>query len=373
MDQPNLAEICDYLKKLIIPHTPGDFVVAGPFRHGLTDDELKAGIDAFRKFLYKLYDKLAENKDKIDVKTGAKDGSVRARFPIITDLAAILFSMGIHGKLKTKPGKEMTVSGQDLLTPFPKTAGQTEKYFSLAKLGARRKMEIFNFLSDLGLYFEGADFSQEVDFAKTGSFYIRHDDDNFVIGLKLLAQAQANVKDKYYKLSDVFMLGDFRPLANLQPKPRVVTLKGLVGGQAPEVKKWVLDIDEFLTEAGCKQTTDGTSFTYTLKGGKKQICKIYLDITGASIRPNTSHFANGKQDYKFTGDMLKHMRGRRACGICAEKDPNFVHCSHGGPYRLTHDDELFESCRYDGFTFPLGGAKEREILRKWVEAELAHI
>ena len=378
MSKKDLADVCNYMKGITIPHTPDDFVVAELFRHGLTDEELRAGITAFRTFLYKLYDKLAENKNKFDVKTGAKyapgagEDSVRKCFPIITDIAVILFSLGLHGRLDTEPRKELVVSGSDLLIPFPKSAGQTEKYFSISKLTAKRKLEIFDFLSGLGFYFEDVNFSEEVDFAKTGTFCVRYDDDDFlVVGLKLLAEATVNIKAKYYQLADAFMLGDFYPLANLQPKPQVPNLQVLVGGQSPEVKKWILDIDKFLADNGCKVVGDSNSFTYTLRKNKKQICKIYLSITGGVIRPNVYHLANKQHIDGLTDNMLEHMRGGRGCGICAEKDPNFVHCRHGGPYCITHDDEYFERCRYQGFNFPLDNAAERETLRMWVEAELA--
>jgi len=182
MGPKDLADVCKYMKGIVIPHTPDNFNVAEPFRHGLSDDDLKAGIDAFRKFLYKLYDKLAENNDKFDVKTGAKyapgtgEDSVRKCFPIITDLAAILFSLGTHGRLETHPRNELVVSADDMLIPFPP---RTEKYFSLAKLTNKRKMEVFDFLSDTGFYFEDANFSEEVDFSKIGTFYVRYDDDDF--------------------------------------------------------------------------------------------------------------------------------------------------------------------------------------------------
>ena len=167
------------------------------------------------------------------------------------------------------------------------------------------------------------------------------------------------------------MRGDFYSLANPKPSPQVPNLRELVGGQSPEVRDWVLNIDKFLTDSGCKVVGDSNSFTYSLKKTKKQICKIYLSITGAVIRPNVNHLADGRQAYKFTENMLEHMRGGRGCGICAENDPSFVHCRHGGPYCIAYDGEYFERCRYQGFNFPLDDAKEREIIKKWIEAEIA--
>ena len=48
----NLSDMCKYLKGFIVPSIPDSFTVAEPFRHGLTDSELMAGIDAFRNFTF---------------------------------------------------------------------------------------------------------------------------------------------------------------------------------------------------------------------------------------------------------------------------------------------------------------------------------
>ena len=40
----DLAYIAKYYKSTIIPNTPDDFVVAEPFRHSLTNDELLKGL-----------------------------------------------------------------------------------------------------------------------------------------------------------------------------------------------------------------------------------------------------------------------------------------------------------------------------------------
>jgi hypothetical protein len=50
---------------------PDDFFIAEKFKHGLTDVQLKKGMNAYRDFLYALFDKLSASKNKIDVKTGA--------------------------------------------------------------------------------------------------------------------------------------------------------------------------------------------------------------------------------------------------------------------------------------------------------------
>ena len=49
-------------------------------------------------------------------------------FPGDKDLAALLFFIGLHGKLETEPNVELTVYGTDLLkVPKPKS----EKFYGL--------------------------------------------------------------------------------------------------------------------------------------------------------------------------------------------------------------------------------------------------
>ena len=189
MSQLDLAGICNHLKAAVIPHTPKTFIIAEAFKLGLPDEELKAGIAAFRSFLHELYDALANNKDRFDVKAGKQVGTFPARFPIIEDLGAILFQMGFHGKLETEPRNELIIYGEDMLH-----VSKMQKYRHLNKMSKMRKMELFDFLSEMGFYFEDADFSDNTDFSKIGTFYVQYEnDDSLLVGLKLMSLAQANV------------------------------------------------------------------------------------------------------------------------------------------------------------------------------------
>lgn len=381
MKKKDLADVCHYLKGTVIPHTPDDFIIGEPFRHGLTDDEIKEGISAFRSFLYKLYDALAASKDAFDIKTGSKydpdNGvdSIHKHFPIISDLAVILFSFGIQGRLETEPRRELVLSGDDLLIPLPP---KSEKYYSISKMTGKRKLEVFNFLSDMGFYFEDTNFSEEVDFIKTGTFYVRYEENNFLpVGLKLIAEAQKNIKSDYYKFTTAFMRGDFYPLANTVPKSHVVNIHEFVGSQGSEIRDWILSMDKLLTDGGCKTIGDignfaaNGSFAYISRKDKRTICKIDLRISGCEVRPQGNHLANPDNILiELPEIMLDSMKSGKVCGICAENDPNFIHCKHGGPFKFTHDGVYYERCRFDGFRFALNGAAEREVLKKWIELEL---
>ena len=376
MNQLNLADICTHLKAAVIPHTPDDFTIAEKFKLGLLDEELKAGIEAFRSFLHTLYDALADNKDRFDVKTSKQDGTIPARFPIIEDLGAILFQMGFHGRLETEPKNELIIYGEDMLK-----VSKTQKYRHLIKMSKKRKVELFDFLSDLGFYFEDADFSDSIDFSKIGAFYVQYENDDLMLtGLKLMALAQANVKAKYDRYSTIIMRGDFYPLANVEPKPPTVNIADYANTQPSEIKEWVVNLDKLLVQT-CKTvgrsqySLCGGVFEYTSRETKNLVCKVNLLARNCTIIPNANHFEDSSNILvELTESMFNTMRSRnKACRACLEiNNPVFVKCMSGGePHRFSHGGEDFELCRYAGFEFTLNNSKEREVLRKWIEIELA--
>ena len=377
MGQLDLADICNHLKAAVIPRTPEGFIIAEAFKLGLPDEELKAGIAAFRSFLYELYDALANGKDRFDVKTGKQAGTFPARFPIIEELGTILFQMGFHGKLETEPKNELIIYGEDMLH-----VSKMQKYKHLNKMSKMRKMELFDFLSELGFYFEDADFSETIDFMKIGTFYVQYENDDLMLtGLKLMALAQANVKAKYDRYSTIIMRGDFYPLAHAEPKLPTVNIVDYANTQPPEIKNWIIDLDKLLTQT-CKVAGRaqyflcGGVFDYTSLKTKKLVCKINLLARNCTLIPNVSHFEDSSNNIlgELTESMFNAMRSRnKACRACSELNtPDFVQCMHGGtPHQFIHKGEDFELCRFGGFEFSLNNTSEREVLRKWIELELA--
>jgi len=147
----------------------------------------------------------------------------------------------------------------------------------------------------------------------------------------------------------------------------------LINLQTTEVKQWLEEMDKLLIEGGCKAAVDAKgNFTYTSKKSGKIICRITMNENGCTIRPNTNNSDNVDKIAAIpTDNMLDVMRNARGCGGCALKNPGFVSCKHGGPYRFTHESEQFEGCRFVGFNFSADDSASRECIKQWIIHELA--
>jgi len=400
----DITYICDYFKALIISNLPDDFVIAGPFRHGLTNDELKKGIIAYREFLKTLFDKIAENKNQIDVERGSKydpygskgdrgTSSIKECFSVFYDLAMILLSLGFHGRLEMKPEKRLTICGNDMFTVI---CPATEKYQSLIKMKDKRKLEMFRLLSDLGLHFNGADFSEEVNFSKAKKFYITFNKNNFfVVGLKLIAEAITN--NKYYiklenLLCPVVLRGDFSPLANTVPQKYKPNISEYANAQQPEIKEWITNIETLLINNGCTiiHSIGGPPFTFVKRNTnitQGMVCIIYMGITGCFITTGVNHLSNPNSIISMLpNDMVDIIKSGSESGKF-----NIEQCNRRSGsmsfarFTFTHEGKEYEGCRhaglrcqfsgvkcrFTGFRFDLSDPNVRELMTKWIEMELA--
>jgi len=366
----DLHDVCGYLKSLIIPHTPSDFVIAEPFRHGLSNDELLKGIAAFRGFLQELYDKISVGNSYIDATKG--EDSVQKCFTLVRDVAVILSTLGLYGRLETEPRNELVVNGGDLLTPLSST-----KPPAINKLSNKRKAEVLEFLSDIGFYFEDLNLSENIDFSKIGTFHVIYEnDDDVILGLKLMAEAKNNIKSGFQKFMTTFMRADFYPLADAVPKAHAATAREFANAQPPQIREWIIAAEKLLMDNNkCKiscfylsNTNGDGSFSYVKRG--KTICRIAMGMGGSLIDIRGNHFAN---EVNILPELPKHMLDvvkSGGCGACAENDPNFISCRHGGPFKFTYNGENLERCAFGGYTFSLDNADDRKLLRKWLELEL---
>jgi hypothetical protein len=99
------------------------------------------------------------------------------------------------------------------------------------------------------------------------------------------------------------------------------------------------------------------------------VCRIYIGEEGCRMFPYGHHFTYSNSILaKLPESMLAHMSdGRHECSGCAAKRPDLV--THS--FRHTHEGKSYNRCKHQGYEFSLDKAEERELLKEWLELELA--
>jgi len=347
----NLNDICTYFKNVIISHTLDDFVVADSFRYGLTNAEINAGINAFRSFLYTMYDKIAADN-----------------FPVISEISALLYFMGVQGKLETDYVHKLIIRGSDLLI---KTKKNSVPHQTMKKMSSKRVAELFKFLSEMGFDFENIDYSKPIKLSETDIFIVSNKSDkDFISGLKMLAKAQEHMLTDRDRLQNNFMRCDFYSLENETSKHYNVKLLDCVNTQPPDIKEWLVELEKLLTENGCAasgEILDYASFTYTSPKTKQMICRIDMMFSGCKITPNTLKLKSLDGLSSMIPDEFVTALKEDGC-TCGRN------CKKG-PYKIFYNGENYLSCnnpphKIAGFNIPINTAQSRSIMRKWIELEL---
>jgi hypothetical protein len=255
---------------------------------------------------------------------------------------------------------------------------------------------LFGLLSDLGLCFIGADFIKEVDFNKTEAFHvISTKNEYFVVGLKLIADAATNIKDHYKMenlLISVILRGDFQSLASTKPKKYEFDIKDFAGAQPPEIREWLLTLNELLLNKRCKMIQGmggGPPFTYARRNTtvtEGMVCIIETDATGCFISPGVNHISNpnsiinmlpdnmvemvksGEETEKFDIEQCHRKSGNMSFARFSftQNGKEYEGCRHAG-HRCQYAGK---KCRFTGFRFDLAEPTVRELMMKWVEMEV---
>jgi len=289
METTELNKQVNFLKGYVIAEVPIGFgaMIAPSFRHGLNDAELEAAIIAFRKLLANMFDKIIKGDEKLFVK---KKNMMTLD---LNTIAWVLYRMGEMCELKVSPHKRLT-------------GKIVEGYHYENKPHFQR---LYQFLAELGFRFTGVDFSKEIPFHEAPSFNIEHDDEATIVGLKLIAESLDNVKGSIRPLN-IILRGDFYPLANSKPMAHTWYLRDFVRSLSPEISAFLLEMDAYLINNGCKVvgkknnfTTD-VSFEYSAKKGRSKvgIAKISISVDECVIMLDDDVYSLDKM---LTFDWLK--------------------------------------------------------------------
>jgi hypothetical protein len=289
METKDLREYIDFLKGMVIGRYPYRFTadIAEPFRHGLDDAQLEEGITAYNNFLYTLFDKIANADEKFKCKKRAKKQYERGNFfthpyyPIVNDVAWSLYRLGqaATSRLETAPSARLVI---DDMT-------KSHEHFYLDPGTATRNL--YGMFAELGFRFTGVDFAKDEVLYKPSPLIIEHENPAVVIGLKLIAQALDNVKDKAIRPHNIIMRGDFYPLTNPAPAAHELFIHHFTFSLPAAIAEWLHDIHDMLAENGCQweaaknNVGSNVHFVYSIKQGKKTkgLCMVNIDMNGCTF------------------------------------------------------------------------------------------
>ncbi|MCL2708097.1 MAG: hypothetical protein FWF03_03170, partial [Defluviitaleaceae bacterium] len=329
--KPDLSGICAYLKAIVVPRAPEDFVFAEKFTLGLRHTELIKAIDSFRSFLLFLYDSIAADKERFTTPKSsgyAAEAHIGVYYPVIGELATLLFSIGNFGRLSVSPQASLTVEPKDLRRADT----------GAAKIKEARRLELMGFLAGTGFSFEregGADSDDPLKTAlsEKSALKIRYRrDESVIVGLKLMALSQSNIRDKPREYERAFMRCDFYPLLSPKPSPQTITVGDFAGTLQKDAAKWLLKLDGRLTDRGCRLETNlnrqrgSCSFDYVLKKKKQRIFRAQIGISGLVVRMLLAEMADLPRVVAGLPDDLREeyvLNETRGCGFC--KSPACAH------------------------------------------------
>lgn len=189
----------------------------------------------------------------------------------------------------------------------------------------------------------------------------------------------------------VFLRCYFYPLANAVPKDLKLSILEYANGQKTDIKKWIIHVDRFLRNNGCKMihNYNGSNFTYIKRKTSVTdgyVCGIIMGITGCFIAPGINHLSKSNNILNMLPDDMVDMiisgmeRGQFNSELCYRSSGNmgfarfslmyngeeFEGCRHTGRCQFSGD-----KCRFIGFNFDLADPVVRELMMKWIEMELA--
>ena len=305
----DVRQYCNFLKGYVIAETPAGFgaTIIEPFRHGLANDVLEAGISAFRELLYRHFDRIAKGDEKFIEKDKKKrkmyeDGDYRLYAGSIHNGFAF-YRLGQVCKLATEPY-------------FRLTYNCVEYFFAHLNHDNGLDREVrdrFQHLIDLGFRFTGVDFYNDEKFTEGIPFIVEHENDMVILGMKLMAQAFDNVKYNSLKPNNLIMRGDFYALANEKKKAHVLFVRDFVRSLSRGIAQFLINVDDLLLDRGCtvegkkdNYSTDTTFVYFTKKDRKKvEVCKLFISIHGCSITYNEEAYPlNEETDFDTLQEQI---------------------------------------------------------------------
>jgi len=276
--QKTLKDAARHIQNIIPPEPPLTCKVNPVLFNIASEERIKDGICAFRKFLIHLYDILAkdahlyEGKKRLDSHFSA----AYFGFPFIDNLQKLLLKIAIQGTLSENG--ESIVGGNELLNE---------------KISASKNRELLRFLTDCGMVIEGIDLNNKKQkLTEIELLAFTYPDNSATLtGLKVMAIAEQELRKKRYHY--VFMRCDYRVLMTEQT-PATTILKEIIAPLSAEIQDFLLRMHQRHLDKGFDCTVEVWGFWLKIQhsSGKKELWGINTSVNQGykiTVKANNSH------------------------------------------------------------------------------------
>ncbi|MCL2189660.1 MAG: hypothetical protein FWC16_11855 [Defluviitaleaceae bacterium] len=196
-----LQDIAHQFQKQLPQNIPANFPINTHFTQVTHEENIRTGLLALVEFMHLFYETLAQNstqyeKPRTPSRIG-KPASLAVDFPFLYHAKSVLLNIGYHSTLSDDA---LFFHGLKTLTPIICCEGME----ATSKISLPKLMGIIHFLGDCGFYFEGLEANCLIEVTYP-------DNPNVLIGLKIMARAQRDLKWK--TKDEVFLRCNFHALA----------------------------------------------------------------------------------------------------------------------------------------------------------------
>jgi len=245
-----ISEVANFQRDLIPLNISEDFILKPLFADIAAESDIRAGVIAFRDFLFGFCDYLISDGHKY-AKPPNKPTSV-SDYPFLANVTNVLVEIGYYSEF-SKTGDSLMVSKLPSCTPVIDEKGKKKN----PKINGVGLIECLRFLSLCGLIFTGVDSTKidlnvkKLDISEHGSINVSYPDNSVMLtGLKVMSIAEMELRPtrRYWGDNNILRC-DYR-LLKTKSSDVFEFLKDYIHPLPTDVQKFILNLHQRYTDKG---------------------------------------------------------------------------------------------------------------------------
>lgn len=344
-----ISEVAKFQKNLITPNIPEAYVLKPMFENVASEVDIRAGVIAFRDFLYLFCDRLISD-GHLYAKPPKKPSSM-ADYPFLYNITNLLVDIGYHSKL-AESGGSLQITGLPLCTAYIDNNGKKIQ----PKISASSQLECLRFLTLCGFVFTGIDLAgKNRGIPEAQMMEVSYPNNPvLLIGLKAMAIADMELRSgRRYWNDNNLLRCDYR-LLKAEDSDMYDVLSDFLHPLPEKIREFASKLHRRYTDMGltCINTRLGlVSFAYAYTGKSKRVLSerdIYSKRVwefSYSIKNGYCLFVRAKKTESYA-DIIKtfhvSLQEKIAQGYGCDRKRN-ERCQHGCQgIRISLDEEVLD-------------------------------